>query len=274
MTEILTSEVMRSALLPAMLIAILASGVSVMVVAHRLSFLTVGISHATLVGLAFAVMFSLPVMLCATISAIAVSIMLAGMPGRQGLGRDTGTGILFATAMALGILMISLSGKYRVDLFGILFGNILTVPGPDLNWIFGATVLALFALLAAARNWWSIAFDAEAAEASGISVNLYRTLLYAIIGLTVVVCVKLAGIVLTAGLLVLPAACAWFWGRGLLSLLAISFAFSMLGTFTGMAASYHWDWPSGATVVLTLGTLFVISWSMHRLIQRLHPNIE
>jgi len=263
----MASEVMRSALLPAMLIAIVASGISVMVVAHRLSFLTVGVSHATLVGLAFAVMFALPVMLCATVSAIAVSIMLAGMPGSRGLGKDTGTGILFATTMAFGILLVSMSGTYQVDLFGILFGNILTVSGSDLNWIIWVAVLVLFGLLAAARSWWSIAFDAEAAEASGIPVGFYRTLLYAVIGLTVVVCVKLAGIVLTSGLLVLPAACAWFWGRSLLRLFAISFLFSVTGTFSGMAISYHWDWPSGATVVLTLGAMFVTSWTVARLVK-------
>jgi len=267
LTDLLASEVMRSALLPAMLIAIVASGISVMVVAHRLSFLTVGVSHATLTGLAFAVMFALPMMLCATISAVAVSIMLSGMPGNRGLGKDTGMGILFAGAMALGILLVSVSGRYQVDLFGILFGNILTVSGADLRWIIWAAVAAVFSLLIAARSWWSIAFDAEAAEASGIPVNLYRTLLYAIIGLTVVVCVKLAGIVLTAGLLVLPAACAWFWGRSLLRLLAISFLFSITGTLIGMAASYHWNWPSGATVVLSLCTMFIISWTVHSLIR-------
>jgi len=267
-TELLASEVMRSALLPAMLIAIVASGVSVMVIAHRLSFMTVGVSHATLVGLAIGVIFSLPMMLCAAVSAITVSIMLSGMPGSSGLGKDTGMGILFAGAMALGILLVSMSGGYQVDLFGILFGNILTVSGTDLHWIVWAALFATLALIVAARSWWSIAFDAEAAEASGIPVHLYRTLLYAVIGLTVVACVKLAGIVLTAGLLVLPAACAWFWGRSLLRLFAISLAFSITGTFVGMAVSYRWDWPSGATVVLTLCAMLLTSWTVHRMAER------
>ncbi len=258
--DIFTSEVMRSAMIPAMLIAFVASNISVMVVAHRLSFLTVGISHATLVGLAIAVLFRLPIMICAIAAAVSVSVTLALMPRKRGLGEDAGTGILFAGSMALGILLVSVSGEHRVDLFGLLFGNILTVSDEDMRWIAWAAGLTLAALALASRNWWSIAFDPEAAEARGIPVSYYRVVLYAIIGLTVVICVKLAGIVLTAGLLVLPAACAWLWGHGLAGLFLLSFAFSMTGTLLGMTASYQWDWPSGASVVLALCAIFVFSW--------------
>jgi len=268
MMEIMASEVMRSAMIPAILIAIVASNISVMVVAHRLSFLTVGISHATLVGLAVAVFLSLPIMACAIGAAVSVSIILAIMPGMRGLGEDAGTGILFAGSMALGILLVSFSGEYQVDLFGLLFGNILTVSDQDIRWIMSVAILSMLSLSLAARTWWSIAFDAEAAEASGIPVGFYRILLYAIIGLTVVICVKLAGIVLTAGLLVLPAACAWFWGHGLAGLLLLSFIFSVTGTCIGMFASYQWDWPSGASVVLALCLMFVISWTTKWLTQK------
>jgi len=98
------------------------------------------------------------------------------------------------------------------------------------------------------------------ATASGIATSRLRLVLYGIMGLTVVMCVKLAGIVLTTGLLVLPAACAWFWGRSMFSLWGLSLLFSLTGTLGGLMWSYHYDWPSGAAIILMLCLLFTLSW--------------
>lgn len=260
MSGFFASEVMRSALLPALLIAVTASSISVMVLAHRLSFLTVGVSHATLAGLGLAVTFSLPLLPTASATAIVVALLLAPMLWKRGLNEDAATGVLFAGAMALGIVLISRASKYEVDLFGLLFGNILIVSDADRVWLMLAAGIIMICFLWGARGWWSIAFDAPAAAASGLPVTFYRMLLYAVTGLTVVMCVKLAGIVLTTGLLVLPAACAWFWGKGLGGLWLLSMAFSVIGTLIGLMISYAQDWPSGATVVLTLCGMFLASW--------------
>jgi len=261
MSEFLASEVMRAALFPSTLIAVVASSMSVMILAHRLAFLAVGVSHATLAGLGLAVVLALPLLPTAAATAVIVSLMLASMPRHRGLNDDAGTGVLFAGAMALGIVLLSTASKYEVDLFGLLFGNILMVSENDQYWLMWGSSVVLISLIWAARPWWSIAFDAKTAAASGLPVHLYRLLLYAMVGLSVVMCVKLAGIVLTTGLLVLPAACAWFWGRGLFGLWLISLLISLTGTWLGLFLSYMLDWPSGATVVLTLCAFFVLSWA-------------
>jgi len=261
MSEFLASEVMRAALFHSTLIAIVASGMSVMILAHRLAFLTVGVAHATLTGLGLAVVLALPLFPMAAATAVIVSLMLASMPHHRGLSDDAGTGVLFAGAMALGIVLISTTNKSEVDLFGFLFGNILKVSENDQRWLMWGGSTVMMSLVWAARSWWSIAFDARTTAASGLPVYFYRLLLYAMIGLSVVVCVKLAGVVLTTGLLVLPAACAWFWGRGLFSLWLISLLISLTGTWLGLFLSYILDWPSGATVVLTLCTFFALSWA-------------
>ncbi|GAV19943.1 manganese/zinc transport system permease protein [Mariprofundus micogutta] len=259
-TEFLSSTVMTASLLPAMLIAVVTASMSVMVMAHRLSFLTVGVSHASLAGLGIAVSLSLPLLPVATLFSVAIALLLALMPKRQGISEDAGTGILFAGSMALGIVLISTATTTRVDLFGLLFGNILTVTADEKLWLYLLSSLILAMMLLASRAWWSIAFDAVTAEASGLPVNALRLLLYGLVGLTVILCVKLAGIVLTAGLLVLPAACAWIWGRSLAELWILSTAFSVGGTLIGLIWSYAYEWPSGASVVLALCGLFVVSW--------------
>lgn len=266
--QFLASPVMRESLVPALLIALVASSMSVMVMAHRLSFLTVGVSHASLAGLGLAVTLSLPLLPTATLFALAVTFLLAGMPNRRRIGEDAGTGMLFAGSMALGVVLISTSSRYQVDLFGLLFGNILTVSATDMGWLLFVAAIIIVCLLLFARAWWSIAFDEVTAEASGLPVTGIRLALYGATGLTVIMCVKLAGIVLTTGLMVLPAACAWFWGRSLAGLWLLSVLFSIIGTFAGLLISYDLDWPSGATIVLALCLIFILSWGGAWLKQR------
>jgi len=261
--EFLASPVMREALLPALLVAFVTASMSVMVMAHRLSFLTVGVSHASLAGLGLAVTLSLPLLPTATVFAVLIALLLALMPRKKGISEDAGTGMLFAGSMALGVLLISSTNSARVDLFGLLFGNILTISPVDLHWLYLMSGLIPLLFVLAARAWWSIAFDAVTADASGLPVSALRLLLYGLVGLTVILCVKLAGIVLTAGLMILPAACAWFWGRSLFSLWLLSLLFSVTGAMAGLFLSYIYEWPSGATVVLSLCTLFILSWGLN-----------
>lgn len=258
--QFLASPVMREALAPAIFISVVAASMSVMVMAHRLSFLTVGVSHASLAGLGLATTLALPLLPTATVFAVLIALLLALMPKQKGISEDAGTGMLFAGSMALGIILISLAGNAQIDLFGLLFGNILTISPADLLWLNILGSLILIVLFLAARAWWSIAFDAVTADASGLPVSSLRLLLYGVVGLTVILCVKLAGIVLTAGLMVLPAACAWLWGRSLFSLWLLAVSFSLLGTLSGLLWSYAHDWPAGASVVLALCGCFVISW--------------
>jgi len=259
-SQFLASPVMHEILAPAIFIYIVTASTSVMVMAHRLSFLTVGVSHASLAGLGLATILALPLLPTATVFAVLIALLLALMPRRKGISEDAGTGMLFAGSMALGIILISSAGNAHVDLFGLLFGNILTISHADLLWLYLLGSLILIVFFLAARAWWSIAFDAVTADASGLPVSSLRLLLYGIVGLTVILCVKLAGIVLTAGLMILPAACAWLWGRSLFSLWLLAVSFSLLGTLAGLLWSYARDWPTGASVVLALCGFFVISW--------------
>jgi len=274
LSQFFTSQVMQESLAPALLISVVTSSMSVMVLAHRLSFLTVGVSHASLAGLGLAVTLSLPLLPTATVTALLITLLLANIPKKQGITDDAGIGMLFAGSMALGVVLISTASRYEVDLFGLLFGNILTISSSEMQWLSLVGALILGSMVVLARGWWSIAFDPTTAAAAGLPVSTMRMLLYGVTGLTVVMCVKLAGIVLTTGLLVLPAACAWFWGRSLAGLWSLSVIFSLTGTLVGLVVSYHKDWPSGATVVMALCCIFIISWGGAWLKQRVQKQKE
>ena len=256
------SPVIQQALLPAGLIALVTASMSVMILAHRLSFLTVGVSHASLAGLGIAATLALPVLPTATLIAILLAVLLAWMPAAEGISEDTGTGLLFAGSMALGIVLLSRLSASDINLFSLLFGDVLTISHSEKLWLALVAVIILGLLLIFARRWWAIAFDPVTAEASGLPVQALRVLLYAAVGMTVMMCVKLVGVVLTTGMLVLPAAAAWFWGRSPGGLWLISVALAMPGTYGGLYLSYVEDWPSGATVVLVLCLIFLCSWGL------------
>ena len=258
--QFIYSPVMQETLAPSFFIALVASSMSIMVLAHRLSFLTVGVSHASMAGLGLAVWLSLPLLPTATAVAILIALLLATLPKHEGISEDTGTGLLFAGSMALGVILISKASQQQVDLFGLLFGNILTITDSEWHWLLLIGGLIIFAFMLLARSWWSLAFDIVTAAAEGRRTSTLRLLLYGTVGLSVIMCVKLAGIVLTTGLLVLPAACAWFWGRSLGSLWLFSMCFALIGTMLGLVLSYIQDWPSGATIVMVLCLLFICSW--------------
>jgi zinc transport system permease protein len=274
LNQFFASHVMQESLPPALLISVVTASMSVMVLAHRLSFLTVGVSHASLAGLGLAVTLSLPLLPTATVTALLITLLLANIPKKQGITDDAGIGMLFAGSMALGVVLISTASRYEVDLFGLLFGNILTISSSEMQWLLLVGALILGSMVLLARGWWSIAFDPTTAAAAGLPVPTMRMLLYGVTGLTVVMCVKLAGIVLTTGLLVLPAACAWFWGRSLAGLWSLSVIFSLTGTLIGLMVSYHRDWPSGPTVVMALCCIFIISWGGAWLKQRAQKHKE
>ena len=265
--DFFASEVMRDALWPALLIAVVSSTVSVMVMAHRLSFLTVGVAHASLAGLGLAVVTGLPLLPVASMVAIVVALLLPWMPTGRGIHSDAASGMLFAGSMALGVLLLSGADRQQVDIFGLLFGNILLISQQDVAWLSLISLCIMVAVAWAARVWWSIAFDATTAIANGLPVHRYRLLLYAVVGLSVILCVKLAGVVLTTGLMVLPAAVAWFWGRSLWSLWWISMAVALIGVVGGLMVSYAMDWPAGATIVAALCLLFCGSWGCQWLMQ-------
>ncbi len=243
--------------LPALvLVALAASVASVVIHAHRLAFLTVGVAHASLAGAGLAALLGVSLLGGAFVVAIALALAFAAL-GR-GTTPDATSGILFAVGMAAGVVMLHLAHTQSA-FFGLLFGDILAVaPGERLALQLGAiAMLGLFA--AFGRLWWAMAADPVAAEGEGMPVGAGKALAYAYAAAAAMLCVKAAGIALGIGLLTLPAAIAWPWARGLCSAAAIASLSGTIGAVLGLFASWWWDWPTGPAIVLALFALFLLS---------------
>ena len=257
MTEVLGYAFVQRALIAGILVGLLCGVLGFFVVLKRLSFIGVGISHSAFGGIAIGVLAGVEPLLAAAVFSTAVAWAIGWLSRKGRLHEDTAIGILFSSAMALGVALISLSSTYQVDLFGYLFGNILAVSASDL-WLLGSIavmVLGVVGLLF--KELLFLAFDEEVARANGLPVTALYFVLLGCLALAVVAAIRVVGIVLVEALLVIPAAIGYQLAHGYRAMLCLSVAAAVLSAVVGLFVSYFLNVAAGATIVLVLTVLFV-----------------
>ncbi len=257
MIDILAYDFMQKALLAGILVGILCSYVAFFVVLKRLAFAGVGISHSAFGGVAIGLFFGLNPVLTGGIFATLIAWTIGFVSRHGDIQEDTSIGIFFTTAMALGITVVGLIKGCYVDLFSFLFGNILAVTARDLWVLAGAGGMIILFLSIFFKELFFMCFDEELATANGIPVNFLYYLLLACIAVTVVITVKVVGIILASALLVIPAATAYELTGNFRRMLVISISVGIFSTVGGLSLSYYFDLASGPSIVLLAGLLFL-----------------
>ncbi len=268
MGELFVYDFMRNAFWAGIMISILCSVISFFVLVNRLSFIGVGISHAALGGVAVGILLGID----PTVSAVIFTILTAwtiGMVSRAGkLYEDTTIGIFYAAAMALGIVIIGVSRGYHVDLMGYLFGSILSVTRSDLWSIAVLGLLVLGTLLFFFKELLYISFDRESAQVSGIPVAFLYYLLLTLMAVTIVLSIKVVGIVLVSALLVIPAAAAYEVSTHYKTVVIVAIGVGLSSTLMGLYLSYRFSTASGATIVLLAAAVFLLFFTLRLLRNR------
>jgi zinc transport system permease protein len=264
MIEALSYGFMQRALLAGVLVGVLCGVLGFFVVLKRLSFIGVGISHSALGGIAVGVLLGIDPLISAAGFAVAVAWAIGWLSRTGRLHEDTAIGILFSSAMALGVALISLSNSYQVDLFGYLFGNILAVSPNDLWLLGGIVIVVLAAVVLLFKELLFLAFDEEVARASGLPVTPLYLLLLTCLALAVIAAIRVVGLILVEALLVIPAAIGYQLTRGYRSMLAVSVASAVGATIVGLGLSYTMNIAAGATIVLVLATAFFVALGIAR----------
>jgi len=257
--EILSYTFMQRALVAGALIGVLCAVMGVYVVLRGLSFIGAGIAHASFGGVAIGFITGVNPVWTAVIFCLGIGWAI-GLVSRKGrVKEDTAVGIFFASTMALGILLIGLMKGYNQDLFGYLFGSILAVTRQDI-WIIltvGLGILAVVALFF--KELLFVTFDPEMAQVGGVPAEKLYFLLLSLVALTVVISIKVVGIVLVSALLITPAAAAQQWSERFRSMMALGIFFALVSTVGGLFLSYWLDTASGATIVLLSTLIFFAS---------------
>ncbi len=258
MAELLSLPFMQRALVGGLLVGFLASYYGVFVVQRGLSFLGSGLAHAAFGGVALGLLLNTEPLWVAVPFTLLVALGIAWVHHRTALGGDTAVGIFFSVAMALGVLFLFMRRQYTADAFTYLFGSILAVSRTDL-WLAGGVVVLTLLALPLWRRWSYASFDRELAQADRLPVPRDDYLLILLIAVTVVVSIKVVGIVLIAAFLVVPAAAARLLARTFRHMTLLSIAIGMSSAVVGLVASYFLDVPSGPTIILVQALVFFMA---------------
>jgi zinc transport system permease protein len=264
MIEILSSTFMQKALFVGVIVSLTSGLVSVFIVLRNMSFIGAGISHATFGGVAIGFFTGINPTVTAILYAVAVALGIE-MVGRKGkISEDVSIGIFFVSSMALGIVLVSLSRGYNVDLFGYLFGNILAITEGEVLLSLFVAILVIGVIMLFLKEIFLTTFNEEIARASGIHVRAINILFLLVLSVSIVISIKIVGIILISALLVIPGATAQLFAKNLYIMIAISCGVALLSTLLGLLISYEFDIAPGGSIVLTATAIFLISLFLKR----------
>jgi zinc transport system permease protein len=262
MFEIFQYEFFTNALLAGILASIACGIIGTYIVIKRLVFLSGGIAHSAYGGIGLGYLLTFNPIWGAVGSSIISAIFISKMRKNKSENEDTLIGIFWAFGMALGVLLISLSPGYAPDLMSYLFGNILTVSKTELLQMAFTDILILLSVILFYRQFQSITFDEEYAQTAGLNVDRYYMILFILIAVTIVLLIKLVGIILVVALLTIPAAISKIFATSLFKMMLSSIIIGLFFTLFGLLLSYYLNLPSGSAIILLSVLGYFIAYSL------------
>ena len=241
------------------------------VVVKRIVFIGGSISHSVLSGIGFCiwlervkgVSWASP-LYGALVAAILSALIIGWIHLNYRQREDSAIAAIWSIGMAVGILFISQTPGYNVELTNFLIGNILWVSKTDLYILGGLDIGVILLILCLHKRLLAICFDEEQARLQGLPVNALYLLLLILIAVSIVLLIQVVGIVLVMTMLTIPAAIANLLTARLSSMMVLAIIISSLFCFSGNAAAYYLDWPTGATIALIAGFVYVLSLAICR----------
>lgn len=253
---------MRRALVGCLALALGAGPVGVFLLLRRMSLVGDAMSHAVLPGAAVGFLvagLSLPAMSLGGLIAGLVTAVAAGLVTRHSaLREDASFAAFYLISLALGVLLVSTRGS-NVDLMHVLFGTVLAVDDAALLLVSGIASITLVALALVYRPLVVESFDPEFLSAVGESGTVFHLIFIGLVVLNLVAGFMALGTLMAVGLMMLPAAAARLWGRQVWSMAMIASLFGMLSGVVGLLVSFHGDLPSGPSIILAAGVIYLAS---------------
>lgn len=257
--EILSYGFIQRALVAGTLIAVLCAVLGVFLVLRRFSLIGDGLAHVTFGSVAVSLFLRVNpvyVTLAAVPLVLLSSLGILRLSERARIYGDAAIGIVSTFGIACGVLLASVAGGYNVDLFSYLFGNILSISSTEL--VIAAALFGIVMLMVALfyNDLFAITFDEDLAKSSGIKTDAINAVLVLLTALTVVLAMKVVGIMLISALLILPAVAALQVARGFRATLFTAAGFAVVTVVIGIFGSFMLNLPTGATIVIINIVLF------------------
>ncbi|MEW2553961.1 zinc ABC transporter permease AztB [Streptomyces zhihengii] len=249
----------QRALWGGILVSMICAMAGTWVVLRGMAFLGDAMSHGLLPGVALAALLGGNPLLGAAASAAVITVGVSALHRTPKLSQDTGIGLLFVGMLSLGVIIVSRSQSFAVDLTGFLFGDVLAVRESDLLLLAGALLLAVIVSALGHRAFLALAFDPRKARTLGLRPGLAHAALLGLLALAIVASFHIVGTLLVLGLLIAPPAAALPWARSVHSVMALAALLGSAATVLGLLLSWHLGTAAGATVSGVAVSLFFLS---------------
>jgi zinc transport system permease protein len=263
-------QFLRHAILASLMASVVCGIIGVIIVEKKLVMMSGGIAHTAYGGVGLGYLCGFSPMLGAALFSVSAAIGIGYVRRSGKLKSDVAIALFWSLGMALGVLFVSLMPGYPPDLNSYLFGNILSVVTSDLYMMLVLTSIVVVFVLLLFEDWKAYLFDEEFAYISGLNTGFLEYMLQILIALSVVMLIRLVGIIMVIALLSAPAASAALFTRRLSRRMAAAVGFCLLYCFAGLVLSYWLDLSSGATIVIVaVAGYFVLSLFRSRTVSKI-----
>jgi zinc transport system permease protein len=259
MIDALQLEFMQRALMAGVLVSIACGIIGTYVVVNRFVFISGGIAHAAYGGIGLGYFLRVSPILGAIVFSVVAALTMGVVQRKTQERADTIIGMMWAIGMALGIVFVDLSPGYVVDLMSYLFGSILTVPWTDLAIMVMLDIVIVVLVTLFHKELLAISFDEAFATAANVRVDAIYLLLFCLVALTVVMLMRVVGLILVIALLTMPAAISGQFTSNIKRMMIMSVVLGIVFTTVGLWLSYALDLTSGATIILTSAAAFLLA---------------
>lgn len=250
MFEIFQYEFMRNALIAAILTGILCGIIGTFIVLRKIVFISDGIAHSAFGGVGIGYFLKIYPLIMAIPFSILSAFIIFLLSKKTNIEEDSAIGIILVLGMAVGILFIYLTPGYATDLMSYLFGSITLIPNSDLILMFVLDIIIILIVFKFYREFVFASFDEEFSKIVGIKTEHLYLLLLSLIALSVVVIMRVVGIILLIALLIIPVVISKNFAKNVKSIIFLSVFLGIIFSIIGLFFSYEFNLPSGATIVL------------------------
>ncbi|MBI5146128.1 MAG: metal ABC transporter permease [Thaumarchaeota archaeon] len=254
--EILGYSFIQKGLIAGTAIAIICSLMGMFLVLRRYSLFGDALSHMAFGGISLGLFTGIYPLWTAFIVSVLGALGITKLRKSTKISGDAAIAVLLVSGLGIGVLLISATGGFKVDLFSFLFGSILLISTEDMLLILGISSGIIATLVALRKQLLHLTFDEEQAQVSGINTDKLNYVFVVLASITVITSMRLVGILLISALIVLPNITAIMFGKGFKKTIALSVSMSVISVVSGIILSYYLDLaPSGTIVMISVAML-------------------
>ena len=258
-SELLEYKFILNSLLAGIFASISCGIIGTYIVTRRMVFLSGGITHSSFGGIGIGYYFGFNPIISAAIFGVLSALGVEYISKRSDIREDSVIGILWSFGMAVGIMFVFLTPGYVPNLMSYLFGSILTVSTLDIMLMLGLSIILILVFTLFYRIILFISYDQEFAKTHNIAVSFINYVLIGLVALTIVLNIKVVGIILVISLLTIPQSTANLFTENFKNIIVVSIIIGLIGAFLGLVISFKINIPSGAAIIFSLVVIFLLA---------------